>query len=69
MDDLIAALNILRKYLEDTNANCPLNTSHDMLWIMQVDPDDVSAEDLAELDRLGFYVGDEAFQSSRFGSA
>ena len=69
MDDLIEALQILRKYLTDTNAQCPTNTSHDVLWIMSVDPDDVSEVDKAKLNLLGFYEDDDAFQSFRFGSA
>ena len=69
MDDLIKALGILRKYLSNPNDRNPLNTSHDTLWIMDVDPDEVSPEDRAELERLGFFVSEDAFCSFRFGSA
>jgi len=74
MDDFIKALNIFRLYLSDKNARSPLNTSHDVLWVM--DPDDeltgISDEHKAELKKLGFFYdedGEEAWQSFRFGSA
>lgn len=70
MDDLIEALTILRKYLPETPGRCPTHCEHDVLYIMDVDPGDVSAEDLARLDTLGFFDGGEdGFQSFRFGSA
>jgi hypothetical protein len=69
MEDLIKALTILLKYLDDPNAQSPLNCEHDTLWIMEVSPDDVSDEDHAELLALGFFPSDDAFMSFRFGSA
>ena len=67
MSDLIAGLTILLKYGDPRN---PTNCSHDLLTICGIDPADVSAEDKAELKRLGFEdYGDDAFQSYRFGSA
>jgi len=69
MDDLIAALTILRRYLDDTDAPHPVNTSHDTLWVMDVDPVDVDPEDTTELERLGFFEDEDAFCSHRFGSA
>jgi hypothetical protein len=72
MDDLIKALQILRKYLKEDNYS-PTYCEHDLLTIMDVDPSEVSPEDVAELDRLGFHIsdeyGEEAFASFRFGSA
>jgi hypothetical protein len=68
MDDLIAALQIFRKY---TDADSPLHCEHDTLLVC-VDPTLVSDEDRAALDRLGFFVGGEypdVFTSFRFGSA
>jgi len=69
MDDFIKALNIFRSYLTDKNARSPLNTSHDTLWIMGVDPEDVSDEHKAELEKLGFFCDEDAWCSHRFGSA
>ena len=70
MEDLIKALNIFLKYLDDKNAQSPTNTAHDELWIMGVDPDDVSDEDHAELLALGFFPAEDGgFVSFRFGSA
>ncbi len=71
MEDLIKALEIFKKYLEDKNANSPLNCGHDTLYIMDVNPLDVTKEDAAELERLGFEIDDEfeCFYSFRFGSA
>ncbi len=70
MEDLIKALQIFLKY---GNPKYPTHCEHDKLTISDIDPADVSDEDKAELDRLGFIVGDEygeqMFYSFRFGSA
>lgn len=65
MDDLIKALQILRKY---GNPEYPTNCCHDELTVC-IDPALVSAEDMAALDELGFIPTDDgAFHSFRFGS-
>jgi hypothetical protein len=71
MDDLIKALIIFRMYLDETNDICPTHCEHDELWIMGVDPEDVSDADHSELLALGFYVDeyDNSYKSFRFGSA
>lgn len=68
MSDLIKALQIFLKY---GDSRWPTNCSHDVLAIMDVEPNEVSDEDKAELDKLGFIVSeeDECFISFRFGSA
>jgi hypothetical protein len=68
MEDLIKALTIFLKY---GNPKWPTHCEHDVLWIVDISPSDVSEEDLKELDTLGFFVSeeDECFQSFRFGSA
>ena len=68
MDDLIEALTIFRKYANPRN---PTHCSHDQLAIMDVDPAEVTDEDKARLDDLGFFVDEdeECFISFRFGSA
>ena len=68
MEDLIKALQIFLKY---KNERWPTHCEHDVLTIMGIAPDDVSAEDKTELERLGFIVNEEedCFQSFRFGSA
>jgi hypothetical protein len=69
MGDLIKALQIFLKY---GNPEYPVHCEHDVMYIMEIDPNDVSDEDKAELDRLGFFVADspeECFMSYRFGSA
>ena len=70
MSDLIAALTILLKY---GDPYAPTHCEHDLLTICGINPADVSDEDKAELDRLGFHIstefGDEAFASFRYGSA
>lgn len=68
MDDLIAALTIFRKY---GNPAFPTHCEHDTLYVL-IAPALVSADDLAELDRLGFHPSDDddgVFTSFRFGSA
>lgn len=70
MSDLIRALQILVKYGDPRN---PTHCEHDELTICGIDPGDVSDEDKATLDELGFFVttewGHEVFQSGRFGRA
>lgn len=70
MSDLIEALQILLKY---GNPDYPTHCEHDILTIVGIDPADVSDEDKARLDDLGFFVGDEygddQFHSFKYGSA
>ena len=68
MEDLIKALQILLKY---GNPDYPTWCEHDVLNICDIDPAKVSAEDLKELDRLGFIVNDDedGFVSFKYGSA
>jgi hypothetical protein len=68
MKDLIKALQIFLKY---GNPNYPTHCEHDVLAIMEIAPGDVSKEDKAELDTLGFFVdeSEDCFISYKFGSA
>lgn len=70
MKDLIKALTILVIY---GNPEYPTHCEHDILTICGIDPEDVSNEHKAELEKLGFFVGDEygedQFHSFKFGSA
>lgn len=71
MEDLIKALQILMKYCDPTEY-APTHCEHDILMIVCVDVDDVSEEDIAALDDLGFHIDDQydrCFASYRFGSA
>lgn len=67
MEKLIKALNIFKKY---TKSDYPTSCEHDVLYV-HVDPNDVSKEDIAELEELGFTADFEDlhnFYSYRFGS-
>ena len=66
MDDLIKALQILRKY---GNPTYPTHCEHDVLQVC-IEPDKVSDSDKEELDKLGFFVDEEtdSFQSFKFGN-
>lgn len=70
MKNLIEALQILLKY-EDPPF--PTHCEHDVLTVVGIDPSDVSEEDKARLEELGFTVSDEygdlTFRSYRYGSA
>lgn len=67
LDGLIEALQILRRY---GNPGYPTHCEHDVLTICGIDPDDVSDEDTARLDEIGFFVGEyDSFQSFAYGSA
>ena len=66
MDDLIKALEILRRY---GNPHNPTHCEHDELTVC-INPIGVHEEDKEELDRLGFFADEEeeCFKSFRFGS-
>lgn len=70
MEQLIEALQILLKY---GNPDNPTHCEHDVLTISEINPDDVSKEDIETLEGLGFFISNEygnpCFQSYRFGSA
>ena len=56
MDELIEALQILIKY---GNPKYPTHCEHDALYIVGIEPEDVSTEDTKRLDELGFFIDDE----------
>lgn len=67
-DEVIAAIAIFRKY---GNPSSPFHCEHDVLYVT-IEPEKVSEEDKAALDRLGFHPSSEqpeCFQSFRYGSA
>lgn len=67
MSDLIKALQIFLKYGDPAY---PTSCAHDELFICGIDPADVSDEDHAALDKLGFHTNDfDGFSSFKFGSA
>lgn len=66
MKELIEALNIFLKYME--NVNYPTHCEHDVLHVA-CDPTAVSEEDTKKLDELGFFIDSfGGFSSFRFGS-
>lgn len=69
MDDLIKALTILNKYLDEYNKKYPTSCEHDVMFV-QVDYTKISQEDLIELEKLGFIPCEDLgnMQSFRYGS-
>lgn len=67
MSDLIAALQILLKY---GDKRYPTHCEHDILRVIY-DPREVSQEDIARLEQLGFLVDweEECFRSYKYGSS
>jgi hypothetical protein len=67
--DLIEALTIFLKYADKY---APTHCEHDVLIVYHIHPDDVSSDDKARLEELGFHAGEqfgeEVFYSFRFGS-
>jgi hypothetical protein len=56
-------------FCETPEQKWPTHCEHDVLYVCHVDEEDVSAEDIARLDELGFFPNEEGgFQSFRFGS-
>jgi hypothetical protein len=70
MDKLIEALQIFLKY---GNPTYPTHCEHDVLYIVGINPSDVSNEDKEKLNKLGFFISEETgeptFKSFRYGSA
>lgn len=68
MENLIKALQIFLKY---GNPDYPTHCEHDCLWICGIEGSQVSDEDKAQLDELGFFYdkSDDSFKSYRYGSA
>lgn len=68
MEQLIQALQIFLKY---GNPKYPTHCEHDELRICGIEPSDVSVEDIARLNELGFFIeeGEGCFMSFRYGSA
>ena len=69
MDDLIAALQIFRKY---ANKDHPTHCEHDVLIVVGITEDEVSEEDKAKLEELGGFSWNteyDGWSSFRYGSA
>ena len=70
MKKLIEALQILIKY---GDYNWPTHCEHDVLYIVGINPDDVTEEDKNKLHELGFLIGEETgqklFYSYKYGSS
>ena len=68
MDNLIKALTIFRKY---KNNDYPTMCDHDILMIADITEEEVSEDDKAELDKLGFSwnKGYSCWSSYIFGAA
>lgn len=64
MKDLIEALQIFLKY---GNPEYPTHCEHDKLTVC-IDPADVSEEDKARLEELGFHEDCQDFYSYKYGS-
>lgn len=65
MENLIKAFQIFLKYEKGQVITC----EHDEMYV-QVNPDDVSKEDIKELKKLGFNVNEDLgnFLSHKYGS-
>ena len=69
--DMITACGIFARYAAP---HYPFVCTHDVLWVVDVDPAEVDEVDRARLDELGFEISDDGrtpkqFYSYRFGSA
>lgn len=69
MDDLIEALQILKKYSKDTKY--PTHCEHDILMVTAARDKDIPEEDAVRLEELGFDWSDEyeCWCSFKFGSS
>lgn len=69
MEDFLKAMAIFQKYMKG-DVYCPFNCSRDeMHFYGDFDSSDVNEEDIAELERLGWFKNEyDGFMSFRFGS-
>ena len=58
MKDLIEALLIIQKYLIDPETELPTACEHDILYVCNVNFENITIEDLHRLAELGFFPGD-----------
>ena len=69
MEDLIKALRIFEKYCDDFHKERPFCCDRDIIVMNGAGKNDVSPEDLVELEKLGWYpYEDFGFCSYRYGS-
>ena len=69
MEDLIKALRIFEKYCDDYHRKFPFCCDHDIIIMNGAGKNDVSSEDLVELQKLGWEpYEDFGFCSFRYGS-
>lgn len=68
MDELIQALTVFKKY---RNEKWPTHCEHDVLMIMAVGEKEMSLEDTATVEKLGFHWSSEydCWASYKFGRA
>ncbi len=68
MEDLIKALQIFLRYKNETY---PTHCEHDVLIVVGITEEEVTKEDQAQLERLGFRWSDEydGWASYKYGSA
>jgi hypothetical protein len=69
LTDLIEALQIMNKY---GDSEYPIQCEHDVMYICGIEVEDISKEDLKELEQLGFFESQEnpgQLISTKFGSA
>lgn len=69
MKELLEALNIFAKYMEDVDF--PTHCEHDILYIMLTDEFAPTPEETTRLEKLGFFFASEVgcWASYKFGSA
>ena len=69
MEDLIKALRIFERCCDDYHKQRPFCCDHDIIIMNGAGKNDVSPEDLVELEKLGWYpYEDFGFCSYRYGS-
>lgn len=56
MEEFIKAITFLSKFV-DKNCAYPISCDHDVLYVLCVNFDNMTADDVRELDKLGFRVG------------
>lgn len=59
MEELIKALTILHGFLKNPDEKYPTACEHDVLYVGEIDYTKMSAKDVQELAKLGFYPGSD----------
>ena len=61
MKELIEALQMIWPFLNDPNTDFPTSCEHDIMYVCDVNFDNMNGETVREIAKLGFVPGDDCY--------